>query len=267
MARTTLLPIIAELRRRVYDYGPESFDEDVHYAGDTMRLKCEFRNLSSVLVTPTSSFAKIIDASQIVVVTSGTTVNVSTGVERYDYNIPAAGPAGVWRAEFRGIIGGVTSAYSVEFPVRITQRIWTDDEMQRILDKNRIFTGAVREKLNRSVDYKRYWSEAQDYEWANLYNTDDSTGTGVTPDTEDLVAGEWTFTTAQDKELYVEGHYFNIYAAAADMLMQLAADPNRAAVWSRGAVSVQGTPPLELATMYRRLAHGGRTVQQVRTYR
>lgn len=266
-ARSALLPIIAELRRKVYDYGPESFDEDTHYPGDTMRIQGEFRDLVSVLTTPTSSFAQIIDASQVVRVTAGTTVEVSTGYERYDYTIPDDGPEGVWRVEMRGQVGGVTSMYSSEFPVRVTQRIWSNNELQRTLDLHRIFTGERRELLKRSPDYKRYWSDANNYEWANLFTTEDNDASQIIPTTEDLVAGEWTFVTAQDRNLYVEGHYFNVYGAAAELMEELAADPNRSAIWTRGAVSVQGHQPLELASYYRRLAHGGRTVKQVRIYR
>ena len=269
MARSTLNSIIAEVRRKVFDFLPDTFGASVHMVGDAIRLGFQFRDMASVAATLAgTAVVKVYSPQEITMLSNGVmTVSSATGFRYYDYQSSNAMSQGIWRAEFIGSVGSVRRHGFQQFEIMKSQYIWTPDEIQTVLDRHRIFTGETREKLSRSVDYKRYWSESQNYEWANLFNTGDSVGTGVTPDTANLVAGEWTFTTAQDGELYVEGHYFNIYGAAAELLEELAADPNRAESWTRGAVSQQGTSALDLATYYRRIAHGGRVVQQVRIYR
>jgi len=269
MARSALTPIIAELRRKVYDFLPDTFEASVHMVGDAVRLAYQFRDMASVAATLAGTgVLKVYSPQEVLMLSNGAmTVSSAKGKRYYDWQSSNAMSQGIWRAEFYGTVGSVRRYGYQQFEIRKSQYLWTADELQIALDRNRIFTGEVRERLSHSPDYKRYWSDAGNYEWATLYNTDDSTGTSLTPTTENLVAGEWTFDTAQEKELYVEGHFFNIYGAAAELLEELAADPNRAASWTRGAVSQQGTDLLTLATYYRRMAHGGRTVQQVRIYR
>lgn len=269
MARSTLQPLIKDLRRKVYDYLPDTFEASVHMVGDAVRLAFQFRDMASVAATVANTgIAKIYSPQEALITSDGImAVSSATGMRYYDFQSSNGMSQGVWRAEFQGTVGAVRRRGFQQFELRNSQYLWTDDEMQIALDRARIFTGKKRELLKRNVAFTRYLSDASNYEWATLYNTETSIGTAVTPDNADLIAGEWTFNTAQSKDLFVEGHYFNIYAAASELLEELAADPNRAAIWSRGAVSQTGTQPLELATYYRRLAHGGRTTQQVRIYR
>lgn len=272
MARSTIFPLIADLRRKVYDFLPDTFEASVHMIGDAVRLGFQFRDLASAAATLAGTgVAKIFSPREVLMVSAGVmTVSSATGFRYFDFQSTDAMSQGIWRAEYTGSVGSVVRRGYEQFELRKSQYLWTNDELQNALDKYRIFTGEKRERLSRSVDFKRYWSAAGNYEWANLYNTDTSTGTGITlgdDDTENLIAGEWTFDSAQDKDLFLEGHFFNVYGAAAELLEELAADPNRAEIWTRGAVSITGTKLLDLATYYRRIAHGGRTVQQVRIYR
>jgi len=269
MARIAMQWIIAELRRKIFDYGAEILDSDVYFAGDTIKLSQQFKTLASVAATAASAKINVYSPSEIIKVSNGT-CSVSTVKSWVYYNFATSTGVsqGVWRAEFTGSVGSSRRRYQTEFQIRRTQRIWTDDELQNYLDRSRIFIGVnnARELLQRSADYKRYVSNFDTWEWATLYDSPDNTASAITPTASNLVAGEWTFTTAQSKELYVEGHCYNTYAASAECLEELAGDPSRSSTWSRGGVSHKSQDPLELALYYRRLAHGGRSVQLIRTY-
>ena len=160
-ARTAMQWIITELRRKVNDYGVEpAMDSGIQYIGDTPRLKCDFYNMASVMVTPTSPRINIWNPLGSNIVASVTTLaSTLTGRQYYDFAIPQV--EGIYRVEFKGKIGTITSAYSTEFEARKQGRIWTDDELQNYLDKHRIFVGVdnARELLQRSADYKRYLSK------------------------------------------------------------------------------------------------------------
>lgn len=269
MARSTMTWIINELRRKVFDYGPQTLDDTVYMAGDTIQLKAQFYNLASTAVTPTSPRVNVYSPLGTTVVNSATTSpTATTGVQIYNYKIATNAIQGIYRVDFTGKVLNVTSAYTTEFEIRKTQRIWTDDELQNYLDRSRIFVGVnnARELLQRSADYKRYISNFDTWEWATLYDSPDNTANTITPTASNLVVGEWTFTTAQTTDLYVEGHCYNTYAASAECLEELAGDPSRSSSWNRGGISHKSQDPLQLAFYYRRLAHGGRSVQLVRTY-
>lgn len=268
-ARSTMGWIIADLRRKVHDVGAQEFDTGVQYAGDTTQLKCIFYNLASTAVTPTKPRVTIWNPLGSALVNSVTSLaTATTGVQYYNYKIPSTGPEGIWRSQFVGILGTVTSAYTAEFEVRITQRIWTDDQLEDYLDRHRMFVGddGGRELLRHDAFYKRYISNFNTWEWAKLYTTNDTNATELTTATADLLVGEWTFTTAQNIDVYAEGHCYNVYLAAAECLEELAGDPSRASSWSRGGITHKSQDPLELAMYYRRLAHGGRSVKLIRTY-
>jgi len=260
--------IIRELRRKVYDVGPEDFESGVQYAGDTIRLRCTYYDLASTLTNPTLPRISIWDSGGSLIVTSATTTATgSTGVQRYDYTIPTAGPEGVWRAQFTGKIGTVSSAYTEEFAVRITQRIWSDDLLQNYLDRHRVAIGVpTRELLRHDVSKKRYVSKFDNFEWASLYDDSLSSASEVTPDAENLVVGEWSFDTAQSGDLYLEGHSYSILLAASEALEELAGDPSRSYQWTHGSVTQKSQDPLQLAQYYRSLETGMTSVTFSRTY-
>jgi len=266
-SRTAMGWIIRELRRKVYDVGPEDLDDDIVYPGDSIRLNASFYNLASTLVSPTTPLVKIWNSEDTVRVTAATTTNTGTGLERYDYQLATDAVSGVWRAQFQGTVSSLISRYTKEFEVRKTQRIWTNDELENYLDRHRVFVGGneTREKLTFNVGKTRYSSTFDTFEWATIYSGSTSTGT-ATPDSSNLVAGEFVFTAAQSTELFLEGHSYNILLAAAECLEELAADPSRAYQWSRGGVSQRSQNPFELAQAYRNLGSGMQSILFNKTY-
>ncbi len=270
MARSTMAWIISELRRKVNDWRPEpSLDSDIAQLGDTVRFKNTYYTLASVAVNPTSSKITIYNPNGSAVVNAVSTIASSaTGVQYYDYMIPTTGPEGVWRAKFVGVAGTVTSAISTELEARNTQRIWSDDELQNYLDRNRLDIGIdePRDLLLANPGYTKYKSRYKNLETATLYNSDDDTATILTPATTNLIDGSFTFTSAQDIDIYLEGISYNILLAAAECLEELSADSSRAYQWSRGGVSHTANNPLTLAQYYRSMAQGGQSVRLRKVY-
>jgi hypothetical protein len=270
VARTTMTWIISELRRKVNDYRPEaSMDSDIAQLGDTIRIKCTYYNLASVAITPTTPKVSIKNPNGSTVVNAVSTIASSaTGVQYYDYKIPITGPEGVWRVNFTGKLGTVTSAYSTEFEARNTQRIWSDDELQNYLDRNRLDIGIdePRELLQCNVSYTKYKSKYRNLETSTLYNSDADTAVSVTPTTVNLVDGSFTFATSQNVDLYLEGISYNILISAAECLEELSADLSRTYQWSRGGVSHTANNPLLLARYYRSISQGGQSVRMNKVY-
>lgn len=266
-SRTAMGWIIRELRRKVLDVGPEDLDDGVVYPGDSIRLNAQFYNLASTLVTPTTPLVKIWNSEDTVIVTAAPTTNTGTGLERYDYQLATDAVSGVWRAQFEGAVSNLISRYTKEFEVRRTQRIWTNDELEDYLDRHRVFVGGdqAREKLSFNVGKTRYASQFDSFEWVILYSGSTTSST-ITPDSSNLVAGEFTFTSAQSAELYLEGHSYNILLAAAECLEELAADPSRPYQWSRGGVTQRSQSPFELAQSYRKLGTGMQSISFNKTY-
>lgn len=268
MARSAMTWIINELRRKVHDIGVEQLDDDIVAIGDTVRLKCTYYNLASTAVSPTNPKVNIINPRGSTVVSlADTTASTATGVEYYDWKVSTAQPDGIYNITFTGSLGATKSSYPYEVEVRGTQRIWSDDELQNYLDKHRIFIGSpIREELASDLNYKRYLSKYDTFEWATLYNTQDTSGTAVTPTSSNLVAGEFEFTTSQSNTLYLEGHAYDIYTAAAECLEELAGDPSRSSQWSRGGVSHKSQDPLKLAQYYRYMSGGIKSTKFVKVY-
>ena len=50
----------------------------------------------------------------------------------------------------------------------------------------------------------------------------------LAPDAADLMNGEWTFSAGQAPPVFIRGHYYDLYAAAADLLEEWAARLARA---------------------------------------
>ena len=271
--REAMRPLIKELRRRIYDYRPGELGVEVYPLGDTMRLQFTFRNLSSTLKNPVTASIKIFGPGGSVKVTSahGASTGV-TGVVKYDYRISTAASEGIYYGRMAAVMSQdsskITMAQTKEFTVMSLERTWSDQELQDALDANANFVGIdpTRELLKRDVSYTRYFSGYDHFEWATLYDGDLNTSTAYTPNTTNLIKGEFVFTTAQNIELYLEGMCYDIIAAAAELLEELAADPERVTKWSSGQISQTMADPLNLAKEYRRRGSYPKSVTLRRVY-
>ena len=160
--------------------------------------------------------------------------------------------------------------------------IWTDDQMQKMLDRNRFIIR--RELLRVDVDRLQFYSKFGNLEGTYAYSTEsgatwdgdaaiiklwDSGSAGaiaITPDGWNLVDGLFAFDSEQNKSCYLDGLSYNLHGAIAEAMEQLAMDRDRAASWSRGGVQFTQYNLLELARYHRSLA-GPRGTTVVRTYR
>lgn len=266
--RTAMAYLIAELRRKVYDLGPSELIANQHPPGDTVRIQETFRTLASVAKTPATASIKIWDAGETIRVTSGHAITTGvTGVCKYDYKIATDAVQGTWRSRMVGIVSGITTAIVREFTVVGKPRIWSDQELQDILDLYSVFIGEPRELMRRNANFTRFFSEYDHLEWATLYDSNLSTATSYTPATSNLIKGEFTFTTTlEPTELYLEGMSYDIWSAAAECLEELAADPSRAYQWSHGGISQTSVNPLSLAQEYRRRGASPQSVHLNKVY-
>ena len=209
MARATLAHIIKDLRRKIYDYLPDTFDASVYMVGDTIRLGKQFRDLASVAATLSGGgVAKIYSPGEVVKVTAGSMVaSTATGFWYYDFSSTDAMTQGIWRAEFTGSVGSTRRRGFRQFELRNSQYLWTDDELQTALDLHRFFVGGeLREELKNAPDRLRFWSGFNNFDAVTFYTSQDQNSGTVTGATENLIAGEFVFTTAQAPPLYLEGH-------------------------------------------------------------
>ena len=270
MARTAMAWLIAELRRKVFDYKSEDLDDGVKYAGDTIRLSRQFMDLAgaTAAVSVTNATAKIWSPGGVVKVSAGSpTASTATGMVYYDFISSTGMSQGAWRIQFAGSVGSSTRRYTQDFEMRKTQRIWSDDELQIYLDRHSSYAGnPERELLTSNPGFTKYFSKFGNFESVTLYDGPGSTASSVTADTEDLVRGMFTFNSAQGSDLYLEGSAYSILLAAAEGLEELAGDPSRASSWTRGGVSQKSQDPLLLAKYYRYMESGMVTVQANRTY-
>jgi hypothetical protein len=268
MARSAMRWIINELRRKVHDTGVGALEPSVRYAGDTIKLSQQFKTVASVAATVANAKITVLSPTGDIVVSSASCV-ISTVKSWASYNLRTTSgyTEGVYLAEFVGSVAAIQRRYPYEFELRKTQRIWSDDELQAYLDKHRVFVGVGRrEELGNDLSYKRYLSNFDTFEWVKLYDTADGLGVEATPDTSNLVAGEWVFNTAQDKTLYLEGYSYNIYASAAECLEELAGDDSRSSQWTRGGVSHKSQDPLKLAQYYRYMSTGIKSTEINKVY-
>ena len=188
-----------------------------------------------------------------------------TGVYYYNYRIPEAGPAGVWRAEFAGVVNGTVREYPTEFEAALTKRVWTDDELQNYLDMHRVHVR--REPLRQDVDGEVFSSRFGMFENdVTLWDSDNAVATQATPDSSNLVDGVFTFVEGQDGPYYLDGKSYNIHGAIAECMEQLAMDPDKAREWGRGGVKYTHYDLMEMAKYHRNLA-GSRGTTIVKTYR
>jgi len=268
MARSEMAWLIADVRNKVRDSDAEEFDPGVYYPGDTIRLSQRFRDLASAYATVSNPVAKIWSPGGVVKVTAATCVtSTATGMVYYDFVSSQAMSNGVWRVQHTGSVGSTVRRYSTDFEILKRQRIFTDDEIQTALDRNCVYVGLDnRELLKHNPGYTKYLSEFSDFEWVTIYDGTSSTSGEVTPTTSDLIKGIFTFSSGQGGNLFLEGESYNPYIAAAELLEELAADPNRSWNWTRGTIGHQAIDPLELARRLRSTHQNAKSVKLVRTY-
>lgn len=261
IVRDTMYDIISELRRKVFDYATESLDSDVGIPGSTIRVETTFTNTELTPTTPVTSSAKITiyDPSKTASVSATTmTAGASTGACYYDFAIPSTAQVGDWQWVATATVDGYGMAMRGEFEVQKISRIWTDEELQRVLDRHR--QRHIRASLTPDADYLVFMSGLQNLESATLYTYPDSTGAAISTSlySSDLNVGEFTFTTAYETtDVYMDGVTHNIFASAEELLLELMADPSRARQWSRGSISHTGYSLTELIREYRQKSGTG----------
>lgn len=257
--------LINFLRLKVNDEGVTTLDPDQYYAGDSIKLTCEYTDMAGAPADPNLPTVTIWDSMGKVIIDKATPVDSGViGVRYYIYGIPEDGPKGVWRAEFTGSIDGNVSKHPIEFDVVTSKRIWTDEELQDILDLNRIHVR--RELLTKDSDRKKYYSQYGMFEDdVILWDSVTSNAKIVSPSSSSLVDGTFVFDTEQNGVYYLDGKSYNIHGAIAECMEQLAMDPNRARAWERGGVKYTQYDLFEMSKYHRNLA-GTRTAKTIRTY-
>ena len=147
------------------------------------------------------------------------------------------------------------------------ESVWTDDQLQNYLDMHRVHVR--RELLMKDREEEIYYSKFGMFEDdVVLWNSDSGGATQISSSnyTANLVDGVFTFTEAQNNDYYIDGKSYNLNGAIAECLEQLAMDPNKAQVWSRGGVKYTHYDLMEMAKYHRSLTGArGRTI--VKTYR
>ena len=265
MARDSMTWLIQNLRLKINDEGPAELGSDEYYLGNSIKLTYTYRDDDGAATDPTSPTVNVWDPDGTKVVDAVTPTKIETGVYYYNYRIPVAGPEGVWRAEFTGVVYGTIREHPIEFEAILTKRIWTDDELQNYLDMHRIHV--YRELLHQDVDEKVFSSKFGMFEddvilW-------DSVGLGsseASPDNSNLVDGVFTFVDVQNGPYYLDGKSYNIHGAVAECMEQLAMDPNKAREWGRGSVKYSHYDLMEMAKYHRNFA-GIRDTAIVKIYK
>ncbi len=263
--RESMKWLINFLRLKVNDEGVTILDSDQYYAGDSIKLTCEYTDLNGAPADPSSPTVTIWDSIGALIIDHATPVDTGVaGVRYYIYRIPEAGPKGVWRAEFTGNIDSYVSEYPIEFEVVTSKRIWTDEELQDLLDLHRIHVR--RELLAKDADGKTYYSNYSMFEDdVTLWDGISSNSAIVLPSSSNMVDGTFSFDTAQDRNYYLDGKSYNIHNTIAECMEQLAMDPNRARAWERGGVKYTHYDFLEISKYHRNLA-GIKSTKAIRVY-
>lgn len=133
--------------------------------------------------------------------------------------------------------------------------IWNDDELQNYLDMHRrrlrrvkltrdeslqvfqcsygLLEGSPDHGVGTAID----WSGAGiPTDIINIWNGAGEDATGKTPDSFNLIAGTFAFDSRRDDEpYYIDGYTYDLEAAIAECLEQLAMDHNRAKQWGQGS--------------------------------
>lgn len=98
---------------------------------------------------------------------------------------------------------------------------FTSDQLQDALDHHR--TDVIQDRLIPRATITQTGAQWLDYQarwgfWEADVVIVDPTWITVTPATEDLLTGHWTFTTTTFPNLYITGKVYDLYGAAVDIL-------------------------------------------------
>jgi len=99
---------------------------------------------------------------------------------------------------------------------------FTDDEIQQVLDQHRTDTFQRRlveaDDLNSDgvTEWRAFY--AQIPFWESSPRIQANTWDTIVPTTSDDLQGLWTFATSQSLPLWLSGSYYDVYAAACDLL-------------------------------------------------
>jgi len=274
MARASMNWLIQHLRMQVNDSVPIALASDEYYFGDTIKLQNIYKDLDGNNTDPASPTVTITDPNGTVTVNAATPTQSATGIYYYNYAPTEVG--GFWKAVFGGTVESLPTTWPKRWEVFLDEKhTWTDDELQRILDANRVILR--RERLRADVDGKQYASERQYLEgsvvtWDDddtiikIWDSDAGSATAATPSTWNLVDGVFAWTSDQSATYYLDAKSYNIHGAIADCMDQLAMDRTKAIAWTRGGISYTYSDYRDLAMSHRSLA-GAKSTKLVRTYR
>jgi hypothetical protein len=102
-------------------------------------------------------------------------------------------------------------------------QVWTDDELQDALDARRQdaryleLAPAETIQPGGAVAYLDYYAPCGDWEDdEKLYHG--STWVELSPTSQDLIVGKWSFSAHQNPPVYLVGKAYDLYAAAANVL-------------------------------------------------
>jgi hypothetical protein len=275
--RSTMFDIIKDLRRKVFDYQPESLDTDEYPPGDTIQFTIYFKDHAGIAADPLTSSIKITDSQNNIRVSSGTLTKDVVGTYLYYYSVPATCTPGDWTMQAEGDVATYASVKPDVFKVRSRHFVWTDEELQRVLDRHRV--RYTRETITPDWNYLIYSTNGiKNLESATLYTMPDNSGSAISTSlySADLNVGEFTFTIAQNTniypvsseypgyEYYMDGISHNIFASAEELLIELLADPSRASSWSRGSISQTGYKLTDLVREYRGKSGSGFQVAKLK---
>lgn len=172
-----------------------------------------------------------------------------------------------WDATTDALKGGSSGSPASEtnyYPDAETTSTWSDDELQDYLDMHRQYIS--REELGCDPDDQTYQSsytllEGDASTWSgtgdptdaiNIWDSADEDGTAYTPDDFNLKSGTFIFDEEQDElTYYLDAYTYDLEAAIAECLEQLAMDQNKAQQWSRGSVSWKPYDLMKMAEYHR----------------
>lgn len=138
---------------------------------------------------------------------------------------------------------------------------FTDQELQDVLDGRRMDFALLPLESVPSypggrltyLEFAAPWSD-----WEDSATLLDSSQDALTPDSGDLIAGRWTFTTEPSYPVYLTGRTYDLYGAAADAIEMAAAGHVDSITYSPGRGNFTGSQKfsqrLGLAEAYRRRA-------------
>lgn len=276
--RASMEFLIRHLRTILNDDRKSNLGTDQHYAGETIRFSNTYKDFAGTDAAVTSPLVNVYDSKGTLNVTDATpTATNGTGVYHYDLVSPAAGPFGTWRIQWSGTVDSAARKSASEFELFLFERVFTDEELQDFLDRSKEYH--FRERLSYEVDQKIYQSRYtmlegdwttwdDDYKIIKIWDSKASGADAVTPDDSwNLLSGTFIFTTAQDRNIYLDCISYDIERAAALCMEAMASDPLKVRGWvESGGHSMTHIDIERMARMHWRGAKP-KSVRITRTYR